>query len=530
MRTMEAKVARIHDLEDGDMREVVVGQTKILLVRLKGKFYAIGGECTHYGGPLAEGALSGRQVICPWHQAVFDAMNGDLKEPPALDAEPCYTVRLEGNDIIVTVPAKPENRRTPAMVRRDPADGRTLVILGAGAAGNAAAETLRQDGFTGHVVMITREMRLPYDRPNLSKGYLSGDAGPEALPWRDAEFYRDHDIEVMLGQRVTRVEAPLRTLTFADGATFAYDALLLAPGGVARQLEIPGAQWPNVFTLRSADDADAIIAAALPGSRVVVAGTGFIGMEAAAALTKRGLAVTVVGRSPIPLLRQLGPEIGGMLMQAQAEQGVAFRLGRTPVRLEGDGRVTAVVLDDGETLAADLVVVGLGIKPATRILQGVQLNADGSVTTDRRLQVAAGLYAAGDVARFPHWLDGSPIRVEHWRLAAQHGRVAAHNMAGRPTEFAEVPFFWSEQFDLFLQYVGYAAAWDELIIHGDLAGRNFLGYYVTGNRVMAAAGLQRDRHLAALAALLRLNRLPAPEELRRNPEFDPGAHLKTLQM
>ncbi|MDP1760982.1 MAG: Rieske 2Fe-2S domain-containing protein, partial [Deltaproteobacteria bacterium] len=194
---MEAKVARIHDLQDGEMREVVVGKTKVLLVRLKGKFFAIGGECTHYGGPLAEGVLSGHRVICPWHQAVFDVMNGDFEEPPALDSEPCYAVRVEGDEVIVTVPEKAENRRTPAMVRRNPADDRTLVILGAGAAGNAAAETLRQDGFRGRVVMITQELRLPYDRPNLSKGYLSGDAGPEALPWRTPEFYRDHDIEVL---------------------------------------------------------------------------------------------------------------------------------------------------------------------------------------------------------------------------------------------------------------------------------------------------------------------------------------------
>ena len=278
-----------------------------------------------------------------------------------------------------------------------------MAILGAGAAGNAAAETLRQDGFTGRVVMITQEPRLPYDRPNLSKGYLSGDAGPETLPWRTPEFYRDHDIEVLLGQRVARVEVPLKTLTFADGRTLTYDALLLATGGAPRRLEIPGAQWPNVFTLRSADDADAIIGAALPASRVVVIGTGFIGMEAAAALTKRGLAVTVVGHGAVPLSRQLGPEIGGMLQQAHEEHGVAFRLGRKPVRLEGDGRVQAVVLDDGEALPADLVVVGLGVKPATEILQGVKLNADGSVSTDRQLRVTEGLYAAGDVARFPDW-------------------------------------------------------------------------------------------------------------------------------
>jgi apoptosis-inducing factor 3 len=526
---MEAKVAQIHDLQDGEMREVAVGQTKVLLVRLKGKFYAIGGECTHYGGPLAEGALSGHRVTCPWHQAVFDVMNGNLKEPPALDAEPCYTVRLEGDDVIVKVPEEAANRRVPVMARRDPADARTFVILGAGAAGNAAAETLRQDSFSGRVVMITQETRLPYDRPNLSKGYLSGDAGPDTLPWRTPEFYREHDIEVLLGQRVARVEVPLKTLTFADGRTLKYEALLLATGGVPRRLEIPGSQWPNVFTLRSTDDADAIIGEALPAARVVVIGAGFIGMEAAAALTKRGLAVTVVGHGSIPLMRQLGPEIGGMLQQAQAEKGVAFRLGRKPVRLEGDGRASAVVLDDGETLPADLVVVGLGIKPATDILRGVLLNPDGSVSTDRQLRVSEGLYAAGDVARFPDWRTGAAIRIEHWRLAEQHGCVAAHNMAGRRVEFAGIPFFWSEQFDLFLQYVGHAESWDELIIHGDLAGRNFLGFYVKGNRVMAAAALQRDRQLAAMAELMRLDQAPTPGELRRNREFDPGARLKALQ-
>ncbi len=526
---MEAKVAKIQDLQDGEMREVVVGEIKVLLVRLKGEFYAIGGECTHYGGPLAEGALSGHRVICPWHQAVFDVMNGDLEEPPALDAEPCYAVRMEGDEVIVKVPDKAENRRTPTMARRDPADDRTLVILGAGAAGNAAAETLRQDGFSGRVMMITEEARLPYDRPNLSKGYLSGAAGPDALPWRTAEFYRDHDIEVLLGHRVARVEAPRKILTFADGTALTYDGLLLATGGVPRRLELPGAQWPNVFTLRSADDADAIIGAAGPASRVVVIGAGFIGMEAAAALTKRGLGVTVVGSGAIPLGRQLGPEIGGMLKQAQAEQGVAFRLGRKPVRLEGDGRVQAVVLDNGEVLPADLVVVGLGIKPATEILQGVPLNPDGSVSTDRQLRVTDGLYAAGDVARFPDWRDGAAMRIEHWRLAEQHGRVAAHNLVGNQVEFAGVPFFWSEQFDLFLQYVGYAASWDELIVHGDLAGRNFLAFYVKGNRVMAAAGLQHDRQLAAIAELIRLEQEPTPEELRQAPGFDPVARLKGLQ-
>jgi NADPH-dependent 2,4-dienoyl-CoA reductase/sulfur reductase-like enzyme/nitrite reductase/ring-hydroxylating ferredoxin subunit len=525
---MEARVAKVKDMQDGDRREVVVGETKVLLTRLKGRFYAIGAECTHYGGPLADGALHGHLVVCPWHQAVFNVMNGDLEEPPALDAEPCFEVRLEADDVIVRIPEKAENRRTPAMARRDPTEARTLVILGAGAAGLVAAETLRQDDFKGRIVMLTADSRLPYDRPNLSKGYLSGEAGPDDLPWRTAQFYQDHDIEVLLGHRVTRVEPALKTVTLADGATLKYDALLLAPGGIPRYLDLPGSQWPNVFTLRSADDADAIIAAAGQASRVVAVGAGFISMETAAALTKRGLAVTVVGSGTVPLERQLGREIGGLLKQVHEEQGVVFRLGRKVAGLEGDGRVQAVVLDNGEALAADLVVVGLGIRPATEMLTGVGLNPDGSVSVNRQMQVAEGLYAAGDVARFPDWRDGAPIRIEHWRLAEQHGRVAAHNMAGRRAEYAGVPFFWSEQFDLFLQYVGYAAAWDEVILHGDLPGRNFLAYYVKDGRVLAAAGLQRDRQLAALAQLMRLKQMPPAARLRQDPEFDPAARLQDL--
>ncbi|HZE21344.1 MAG TPA: FAD-dependent oxidoreductase, partial [Desulfobaccales bacterium] len=397
-------------------------------------------------------------------------------------------------------------------------------------AGLAAAETLRQDDFKGRIVVLSADSRLPYDRPNLSKGYMSGEAGPDALPWRTAEFYRDHDIEFLLGQRVTRVDPALKTVTLADRSTLKYDALLLAPGGIPRTLDLQGAQQPNVFTLRSADDADAIITAAGQASRVVAVGAGFISMETAAALTKRGLKVTVVGSGTVPLERQLGREIGELLKQVHEEQGVAFRLGRQVARLDGYDRVEAVVLDNDEALPADLVVVGLGIRPATEMLAGVELNPDGGVSVNRQMQVAEDLYAAGDVARFPDWRDGAPIRIEHWRLAEQLGRVAAHNMAGRRVEYAGVPFFWSEQFDLFLQYVGYAAAWDEVILHGDLPGRNFLAYYLKDGRVLAAAGFQRDRQLAALAELIRLNQVPPASELRQDPEFDPPARLKALQV
>ncbi len=515
---MEAIVARVGDLRDGEMKEVEVGENKVLLIRLKGKFHAVGSVCTHYGGPLAEGVLSGARVYCPWHQSVFNAISGDLEEPPGFDAVPRFEVRVEGDQVIVAVPDEKVERRTMAMCRGDSrADSRTFVILGAGGAGNAAAETLRQVGFKGKLVMLTREQALPYDRPLLSKGYLSGEAGAEWLPWRTPEFYREHDIEVLKGREIAQVDAAARTVKFADGASQHYDAALVATGGTALRLAAPGADLANVFTLRSPVDADKIIAAAGSAKIAVAVGASFIGMETAASLTKRGLKLTVVAPGAVPIHRILGPEIGRTLQKVHAANGVNFVLGARVAAFEGAGRVQRVVLDNGEKIPADLVIAGVGIKPATDFLQGLKLNLDGSVPVDKYLQAAPGLYAAGDVARFPDWRDGSPIRIEHWRLALQHGRTAARNMAGQEAEFAGVPFFWSDQFDVIVQYVGYAGSWDEIIFHGSPEDRDFIGFYVKDGQVRAAAAMNRDRQMCALAELLRLSRAPSAAELRRGP-------------
>jgi apoptosis-inducing factor 3 len=524
---VDAKVAKTGDLKDGDLKEVMVGETRVLLTRIKGKFQAIGGVCTHYGGYLAEGCLSGTGVFCPWHLSRFNVITGDAEEPPALDAVPRFDVRVEGDDVIVSVPDGAADRRVPAMAGYNPgADQRIFVILGAGAAGNAAAETLRQDGFQGRILMLTHENSLPYDRPNVSKGYLYGDAGEESLPWRPEQFYRQHDIEIRFGHRVTRADSKAKLLEITTGARLSYDTLLLATGGEALPLTVPGGDLANVFTLRIIEDARQIIAAAAQGERAVVAGASFIGMEAAYSLTKRGLQVTVTSPAAVPFARQLGLEVGRVIQQVFEEHGVSFRLGRRVSRLEGTGKVEAAVLDDGERLPADLVIAGIGVKPATHFLQDVPLNPDGSVTVDRYLRVAPNLYAAGDIASFPDWRTGQLIRIEHWRLAQQHGRVAAHNMAGQQVEFRDTPFFWSELFELMPMYVGYAADWDELLVHGELPARNFIAFYVKGGKVRAAVGLEHGAQMAAIAELLRLDLMPSPEELRRDPAFDPIKRLK----
>lgn len=515
---VEAVVAKVNDLQDGDMKEVKVGETTVLLSLIKGEFHAVGGICTHYGGNLAEGSCKGDRVYCPWHMSAFNMVTGDLEEPPGLDAVPRFEVRIDGDNVIVRVPEGAGDRREHAMAKQNAAaDPRTFVILGTGAAGLAAAETLRQDGFQGRVVMITQEKRLPYDRPELSKGYLQG-ANPEEVLWlRPEEFFAAHDLEIMLEKKVSKVEPATKSLTFADGAGMKYDALLLASGGAARTLEVPGADLANVFTLRNTEDAAAIIAAAKEGARAVTVGASFIGMETAGSLAGRGLKVTVTAPGQIPFQRTLGPEIGRMWQRLLEENGVSFRLGVRVVGLEGQGRVQAVVLDNGEKLPADLVIAGVGVRPATEMLRGVPLNPDGSVTVDEYLQVAEGLYAAGDIARFPDWRTGELIRIEHWRLAMQHGRVAAHNMAGKKTAFRDVPFFWSERLDIHFQYVGHAAEWDEIIYQGDPAGRDFLAFYVKNRKVLAVAGCGHMQEMTAIIELMRLDRLPGPEELRRGP-------------
>lgn len=522
----EEIVAKVTDLQDGEMKEVEVQGLKILLTRLKGKFHAIGGECSHYGGPLAEGVLCGENVTCPWHQARFNATTGDLVDPPALDAMTRFDIKVDGDNVVLILPDKPAGQRLPRLAKHNPkADGRTLVILGAGAAGNAAAQQLRQSGYEGRLVLISREKELPYDRPPLSKGYLSGEEERESLTLRPAAFFQDADIELFLGRKVTEIDTKSRRASLADGGILAFDALLLATGGIPRRLAVPGEDLDSVFTLRSLADCEAIAAAAATASQAVVVGASFIGMEAAASLKQRGLAVTVVGPGAAPFQRTLGWEIGRLWQEIHQEQGVHFRLGKRVARLEGRGRVEAVVLDDGQHLPADLVLVGVGVRPATDMLKGVSLNPDGSVTVDKYLAFGEGLYAAGDVARFPDWRTGELIRVEHWQLAELHGFTAAQNLAGRRVEFRGVPYFWTAQFEPYLFYVGHATEWDEIVWHGTPAERRFVAFYVRDNQVLAAAGMGYDHGMAYIAELMRAGRMPSPEALRQG-EAKFLAHMK----
>jgi len=515
MKHQEIAIAAAAELKDGEMKQVATGGTNILLARLNGEYYAVGATCPHYGAPLAEGALCGERIICPWHHASFDVTTGDLLEPPAFDALPHYEVKVEGERVIVALPDEAIDRRTPPMAERDAGrDERTFIILGGGAAGYMAGQTLREDGFQGRVLMITREDRPPYDRPNLSKDYLQGHAEPGWMPLRPDEFFTTHDIEVMRGEEVARVDAQAKTVSFKGGEQLAYDALLVATGGEPRTLPIAGSDLKNVLVLRSFADSDAIIAAAEAAKRAVVIGASFIGMEAAASLKTRGLEVTVIAPDQTPFEKTLGGEIGALFQKIHEENGVRFRLGSKAARISGNDKVEAVELESGEKIDADLVVVGVGVKPATDFLVGVNLHKDGGVVVDDHLRAAGGLYAAGDVAWFPSALTGERQRIEHWRTALQQGRIAARNMAGEDVAYDGVPFFWTRQFDAGLLYVGHATSWDEIIFQGEMPTQNFLAFYVKDGRVLAVAGMNRDREMAAVEGLMLAGRMPTPDQLR----------------
>lgn len=510
------RVASVSDIETGRIHRASVDDLELILVRIGGEIHALGGTCPHHGAPLADGLLDHDRLLCPWHQSVFHIPEGTLVEPPALEGLARYPVEVDGDDVLVQVPdVQPPTAVQPTMVHGEPArDTRTVVVLGGGAAGLAAAQELRRSGFAGRLVMVSDDPHAPYDRTECSKGYLAGQANGDDLPLKPASFYADADIE-QIEHRVDRVDLSERRITLPGGAVIQADGLLLATGGVPRRLEVEGADLDGVATLRSWSDSDRLAELAGGASRAAVVGASFIGMETAASLAQRGVEqVTVIAPEEVPFEAALGRRVGGLLRDVHLEKGVEFRLGRTVERFRGDGRVRSVVLDDGETVDADMVAVGIGVRPATDGFTGVTLEDDGSLLTDELLRVREGVFAAGDIATFPDWRTGRPTRIEHWRTAQQQGMTAARNLAGEVEPFRAVPFFWTLQFDAILGYVGHAPAWDEEIVHGDLEGRDFMVYYVGDGRVLAAAAMGRDRQLGVLHELMLLEREPTPQQLR----------------
>lgn len=512
-------------LKNGEMKRIELEEKPVVIARFAEEYYAFGGKCSHYGGPLNEGVLKGYTVMCPWHHACFDIRSGVRLEPPAYNDLPRYPVRVEDGNVLVTLPH--DNEREP-QGKADGSDNRTFVIAGGGAGGNAAAEELRRAGFRGKIVILSDVPEPPVDRPNLSKDYLDGHAKPEWIPLRGKDWYAQRDIELRLNTRVQSIDPQAHTVTPEIGEPIHYDKLLLATGGKPRQLSnVPGADLRGVYTLRTLGDADQIIEAAEQGKKAVVIGASFIGMEVAASLgSGRDVAVTVVEMESVPFARVFGEAVGRMIQKLHEENGVQFHMGAKIKRLVGDnGHLNGVELESGEVLDADFVVVGIGVAPATSFLNdsGLQLEEkDHSVRVNASLRSSdADIYAAGDIAR---WEDGSKTgtRIEHWRVAQQHGIIAARNMLGGSEDAnRHVPFFWTTQWKTTLNYVGHATSWDEIIVRGKVEDRDFIAFYVSGGKMLAALGCgwSHDAEMDAIEFILR-DKMPLTPEQMRNASFD----------
>ncbi len=482
------------DVPDGGQVVGHAGGEAVLVVRRGEEIFAVGATCTHYGGPLSEGLVVHDTVRCPWHHACFSLRTGEAVRAPALNPVACYRVDREGDRIFV--------RDKVDLVPRRAAEGPDpVVIVGAGAAGNAVAETLRREGYGGRILVIGPEPDLPYDRPNLSKDYLAGNAPEEWIPLHPKDFYDEHRIELRLGSAVTAIDPQGKTVTLADGTTVAWGALVLATGAEPIRLPIPGFDLPHVHVLRSLADSRAIIEKAKGAKRAVVLGASFIGLEAAAALRHREIEVTVAAPEDRPLGRVLGPDLGDFVRKRHEEKGVVFKLGTKPAEITAD----AVRLDNGESLPADLVVAGIGVRPRVALAEAAGLKVDNGVLVDEHLRTSApGIWAVGDIARWPDPHSGERIRVEHWVVAERQGQTAALNILGKDQPFDAVPFFWSQHYDVSINYVGHAVKWDSADVTGSLADRDATVTFRAGGRVAAVATVFRDKEsLEAEAAMER---------------------------
>jgi NADPH-dependent 2,4-dienoyl-CoA reductase/sulfur reductase-like enzyme/nitrite reductase/ring-hydroxylating ferredoxin subunit len=461
----------------------------VLLARVGDEFFAIGATCSHYGGPLADGVITDGTVRCPWHHACFNLRTGEALRSPALSPVACYTVERRDGRVIVKekVTRDPLSPTYPGDAIA-PSAPKNVVIVGAGAAGSAAAEMLRRRGFDGSITIVDEEPDSPYDRPNLSKDYLAGNAPEEWIPIRPSGFYDEHRITIVRA-RATKLDVASKRVEVEGRDDLPYDALLLAPGSDPIHLPIAGADLPHVHYLRSLADSRSIIAATATAKRAVVIGSSFIGLETAASLRNRDIAVDVVAPETLPLERVLGPELGTFIKTLHEEHGVVFHLGRKPDRVERD----AVVLDDGTRLAADLVVFGVGVRPRLALAEAAGLTLDRGVSVDEYLETSApNVFAAGDIARWPDPHTGDKIRVEHWIVAQRMGQVAARNILGAREKFEYVPFFWSAHYDISINYVGHAEKWDRIATDGDASKHDFAARYERDGNLLALATIFRD--------------------------------------
>ena len=486
------------DLDGGGLLAGRVGGADVMLAAWtddagRPQVSALDAACTHRGAQLPSGLRVGDAVVCPFHHACFDLRTGEAVTAPAIAPLRRWEVRIE--DGRVAVLASDPASSTPARVDDDRGVTR-VVVVGGGAGGFAAVERLRRVGYEGALAMVSAEPGLPLDRTELSKNYLTGAKQAADLPLLTSDWYAEHDVEARLGVTATSLDLAERVVTLSDGAELGYDALVLATGSAPVRPNLPGFDRDDVLLLRTQADADAIVAASA-GRRVVVVGHGFIGMEVAAALRQRDLDVTVVAPGPVPMAGQLGADLGRVVRALHEEHGTRFVEGRAT---GWDG--TELRLEEGDPVPGDLLVVGLGVEPRTGLAEAAGLAVDDGVLVDATFESGVrGVFAVGDIARFPEPLTGRSVRVEHWAQAERSGALAAVNLLGGQQAITEPAFYWTAHFGVSFRLSGYASSLADAGVDAAVDGAadgsagELLVTFREADRVVAAAGLRRDHDL-----------------------------------
>ncbi|XP_075956219.1 apoptosis inducing factor mitochondria associated 4 isoform X3 [Anarhichas minor] len=493
------------DLKDGQMKEVTVGDQKVLLVRTQGQYSAVGSRCSHYNAPLIKGVLVGDRVRCPFHGACFNVRTGDIEEYPGLDCLPSYKVKVEDGKVYVSInkSSLKMTKRVKEMCSRAPDIKHTTLLIGGGPASLVCAETLRQNCYQGRILMVTKDTLPPFDKPKLSKAL---DLDSSSILLRPSDFYQQHGVEVWTQKEVVSVNPADKAVKLCDGSLQRYDQLLIATGCRARPLDCPGWDLKGVKLLQRYEDAKEIHSSGL-GQKAVVIGSSFIGMEVASYLSNKAASVAVVGTSGYPYERSLGPEIGKMSMQMLEEENVKFYMNDRVTEIQGEnGKVKRVVLKSGIVLEADVVIAGIGVIPNSDFLSGSELEVDSrkAVVVDKFMRTnVPDIFSAGDVSSFPLTIRGDQrVNVGHWQMSQAQGRVAALNMLKKPTKCESVPFFWTVLVGKSIRYTGYGEGYTEIIFKGKVEERKFLAFYIKDKVVVAAASLMFDPAVARLAELM----------------------------
>ncbi|QRW08078.1 apoptosis-inducing factor 1 [Ceratobasidium sp. AG-Ba] len=535
MSTKSIAVLDASELKDGQMKEVAFGEGKVLLSKIGDKINATSAFCTHYGAPLAKGVLTNDgRVVCPWHGACFNVCTGDIEDAPAPDALHSFKAEIQDGKIVVTAdPEKTtkEKKSRPPKLQATGAQTSSsepgVVVVGGGSGGLFTVESLREHGYNGSITLLSKEEYAPIDRTKLSKALITD---PSKIEWRSADVLRErYGITFRPGTVVTGIDTSAKTVTLNGSETLKYSNVVLAPGGIPQAPPIPGADLGNVFMLRTVQNAKDIDSVLQEGKRIAFIGSSFISMELVAVASKRKLAsLHVIGMEEVPFERILGKEVGAGLMKFHANNGVQFHMKSKTDKLSGSGTVSSVSITDSSgkstSIDVDAVIMGTGVVPATDFLKssGFNLEKDGGVAVNELLQVkgleSAGVYAIGDIAHYPQVPTGNLQRIEHWNVANNHGRSVGKTIAGSPQPFNKVPVFWSAQGQQ-LRYCGTGKDYDETIIKGNPDEMKFVAYYVKGDKVIAVASMQSDPVVSKCAELMRLNKMPSPNEIRegKNP-------------